>query len=132
MNNHIVENLKKEIENSSVNTFFIASANEKVIGYAKLRRDRNYDEFKNEPAIEIERIYVSKEWQGMKAGKVLMDRCLEIAVEEKFSWIWLGVNIDNLKAINFYKQYGFEIFGEKSFQLGEANDVDYLMKKSVQ
>jgi ribosomal protein S18 acetylase RimI-like enzyme len=125
------DKLKKEIEDFAVNTFLIASAAEKIIGYAKLRRDRSYDEFKNETAIEIERIYVAKDWQGLKVGKVLMDKCLEIALNEKFYWIWLGVNIDNLKAINFYKQYGFEIFGEKSFQLGEANDSDYLMKRRM-
>ncbi len=125
------DKLKKEIEDFAINTFLIASTAEKIIGYAKLRRDRSYDEFKNETAIEIERIYVAKDWQGLKVGKVLMDNCLEIALNEKFYWIWLGVNIDNLKAINFYKQYGFEIFGEKSFQLGEANDSDYLMKKKM-
>ena len=126
-----VDKLKNEIEDSAVNTFLIAFAADKVVGYAKLRRDRSYDEFKNETAIEIERIYVRIDWQGLKAGKALMDKCLEIALNEKFYWIWLGVNIDNLKAIDFYKKYGFEIFGEKSFQLGEANDTDYLMKRSL-
>jgi ribosomal protein S18 acetylase RimI-like enzyme len=125
------DKLKKEIEDSAVNTFLLAIVAEKFIGYAKLRRDRTYDEFKNESAIEIERIYVRKDWQGLKAGKVLMDKCLEIAANESFSWLWLGVNIDNIKAIDFYKRYGFEIFGEKSFQLGEANDSDYLMKRRM-
>lgn len=57
-----------------------------------------------------------------------MDRCIEISREEKNEWLWLGVNIDNHKAINFYKKYGFTIFGEKAFRLGNAVDNDYLMK----
>jgi diamine N-acetyltransferase len=113
------------------NTFLTASINGNVIGYAKMRRDRTYDEFKNDPAIEIERVYVFKEFQSKKVGKMLMDECLKIALKEKFVWIWLGVNIDNHKAINFYKAYGFTIFGEKGFQLGDAVDTDYLMKKQV-
>ena len=117
--------------NDATNTFLIASVNDKVIGYAKMRRDRTYDEFKNDPAIEIERVYVFKEYQSQKIGKVLMDECLKIASAENFAWIWLGVNIDNHKAINFYKAYGFTIFGEKGFQLGDAIDTDYLMKRQL-
>lgn len=120
----------KDLENPT-NTFLIASIDENAIGYAKIRRDRTYDEFKNDPAIEIERVYVFKEYQSKKVGKMLMDECLKIAIEENFVWIWLGVNIDNHKAINFYKAYGFTIFGEKGFQLGDAVDTDYLMKKEI-
>ncbi len=119
-----------ELENPT-NTFLLALIDGIAIGYTKMRRDRPYDEFKNEPAIEIERIYVSKEYQSHKVGKKLMDECLKIAIDEKFQWIWLGVNIDNHKAINFYKAYDFTIFGEKGFQLGDAIDTDYLMKKRI-
>jgi len=45
--------------------------------------------------------------------------------------LWLGVNIDNARAIRFYRKYGFEIFGSKLFQLGKALDEDYLMKAAV-
>ena len=117
----------KDIQEPS-NTFLILFFEDKPIGYAKLRRDRTYDEFNNESAIEIERIYVFKEYHSMKAGAKLMNESLKIANEEKHKWMWLGVNVDNHKAINFYKAYGFVIFGEKGFQLGDAVDTDYLMK----
>ena len=123
--------IKAEIESKTINTFLSAFIERQLIGYVKLRRDRTQENFNNESAIEIERIYVLKEFQDQKAGKALMDRCLEIAMDEKFSWIWLGVNVDNHKAINFYKRYGFTVFGEKSFQLGEAVDKDFLMKRKV-
>jgi len=120
-----------DIEAGAINIFFIAFINDEVVGYCKMRNDRTYDEFNGESAIEIERIYVLKSWQGKKVGKVLMDRCIEYANQKKHVWLWLGVNIDNVTAINFYKQYGFTIFGEKSFQLGDAVDNDYLMKKRL-
>ena len=123
--------IRSEIENNTVNTFLLAGIKDELIGYAKLRRDRTYDEFKNDKVIEIERIYVYKDWQDKKVGKLLMDKCISIAEEEKYDWIWLGVNIDNHKAIEFYKRYNFTIFGEKAFQLGDAVDNDYLMKRKI-
>ena len=60
-----------------------------------------------------------------------MDQCLQFANEEVYEWLWLGVNVDNIKAIDFYKRYGFIIFGERNFKLGEAIDTDFLMKKKL-
>ena len=61
----------------------------------------------------------------------MMDHSIQIAIDNNYDWIWLGVNTENLKAINFYKRYGFIVFGEKSFKLGEAMDTDFLMKKKL-
>lgn len=123
--------IKSELENDSVNTFLIAFGENKEIGYVKMRNDRVYDDFKNEAALEIERIYVLKEWQDKKAGKALMDESISLALKNDYKWLWLGVNVDNHKAINFYKKYGFTVFGEKSFQLGAAVDTDFLMKLNL-
>lgn len=125
------ELIKSEIINETLNTFLLAYENDTVVGYAKIRRDRTYEEFNGDQVIEVERIYVLKTHQDKKVGKALMDICLEISLKEKHKWIWLGVNIYNLKAIAFYKKYDFVIYGEKAFQLGEAVDNDYLMKKKL-
>ncbi len=122
------DNIRKDIADQKINTFFIAFSEDIAVGYAKLRRDRTYDEFKGTRPIELERIYVDKSFQDKYVGRALMDECLKVSKEEKYDWFWLGVNIDNVKAIAFYKKYGFTIFGEKSFQLGDATDNDYLMK----
>ena len=122
--------IKEDLLNQS-NTYLMALIEGAAIGYAKIRRDRTNEEFNGESAIEIERIYVFQKYQDQKVGKKLMDECLMIANAENYQWLWLGVNVDNHKAINFYKKYGFEIFGEKGFQLGDAIDTDYLMKKKL-
>lgn len=124
------EIILNDLKNIS-NTFLLAFNDDAPIGYAKIRRDRTYEEFKGDSAIEIERIYVYNEFQSQKVGKLLMDECLKISITEKFQWLWLGVNIDNHKAINFYKAYDFIIFGEKGFKLGNAVDTDYLMKRKL-
>ena len=64
----------------------------------------------------------------MGLGKLMLQKAIAIAEENEFDWIWLGVWENNHKAINFYKTYGFEIFGSKMFKLGDAEDEDYLMK----
>jgi ribosomal protein S18 acetylase RimI-like enzyme len=123
--------IKGDLENASANIFLLAYHRQEAIGYVKMRRDRTYGEFKNEKAIEIERIYVKEEFQKKKIGKLLMDQCIEIAKAENNKWLWLGVNNENKKAMNFYKNYGFEIFGTKKFKLGNAEDEDFLMKLSL-
>jgi ribosomal protein S18 acetylase RimI-like enzyme len=123
-----VERIREDLANEKVNTFFAAFIEQTPVGYAKLRNDRTNDEFNGEPALELERIYVFKSHQDKYVGRALMDECLKLAREQQYKWFWLGVNIDNNKAIAFYKKYGFEIFGMKSFQLGDAVDDDYLLK----
>jgi ribosomal protein S18 acetylase RimI-like enzyme len=124
------EKIKKDLENPA-NTFILAYYNSELIGYAKLRIDRTYPQLNNEPAIEMERIYVMHKYHGVKAGRALMDKSLEIAREKKYKWMWLGVNQENSKAINFYKRYGFVIDGIKTFKLGNVIDDDFLMKMEL-
>lgn len=121
------EHLKAELNSKEI-FYFLAFDSDEVAGYAKLRTDRTYKEVSDRPAIEMERIYVYEKCQKKRAGKALMDFCIEFCREQNFYWLWLGVNKDNEKAIPFYKNYGFEIFGSKMFKLGNALDEDYLMR----
>ncbi len=127
----VPEKIKKDLENPA-NTFLLAYYNNELIGYAKLRTDRTYPQLNNESSIEIERIYVRHKYHGIKAGKALMNKSLEIAHAKNYKWMWLGVNQENTKAINFYKNYGFVIDGTKTFKLGNVIDDDYLMKLKLQ
>ncbi len=125
------EKIKKDLLDNTVNTFLFALEKEIPVAYAKLRNDRTYPEFEGSKTLEMERIYVKKEFQGKSPGKLLMDESIKIAMDSNCDWIWLGVNIDNHRAIAFYKRYGFEIFGTKMFKLGDAEDQDFLMKRKL-
>src|SRR5262245_47280190 len=50
-----VEKIAKDLANKS-NTFLVATSDNRVVGYAKLRRDRTHKEFGHEKVIELERI----------------------------------------------------------------------------
>lgn len=62
---------------------------------------------------------------------MLLQRSLEIAKQENFSSIWLGVWHKNEKAIQLYKRYGFEYFGNYHFIMGTVVSEDYLFKKML-
>ncbi len=122
------EKIQEDLLNDPVNIFLFALDEDVPIAYAKLRNDRSYPELDGYRTLEMERIYVKKEYQGKTPGKLLMDESLNIARKNNYEWMWLGVNIDNVKAIAFYKRYGFITFGTKMFKLGDAEDQDFLMK----
>lgn len=125
------EKIRSDLANAATNTFFLISDGERIGGYAKVRRDRTYPELEGTRALEIERVYVFRALHGAGLAAALMAAIIELARVEGMDTLWLGVNIDNARAIRFYRKYGFEIFGSKFFQLGKAQDEDYLMKALV-
>lgn len=113
------------------NLFFLAFIGDQPAGYTKLRTSEVLEELEGKNAIEIERIYVLKAFQGKKIGAALIGHSLELASQNGFDTIWLGVWTENPKAIHFYKRWGFEIFGTHIFYFGDDPQTDFLMKKEL-
>jgi diamine N-acetyltransferase len=103
-------------------------ASEQIIGYLKLNFGDAQTELNNEKAIEIERIYVLKEFHGKKVGQLLYNKAIEVAQERNADFVWLGVWEENHKAINFYKKNGFLEFDQHKFILGDDEQTDLMMK----
>ena len=113
------------------NIFLLAFINSEVAGYAKLRQGKQRPELGNKPCFEIARIYAVNKWIGKGVGSALLQKCIDIALEKKKQLLWLGVWKENQQAIAFYKRWGFEIFGEQDFLLGDDLQKDWLMKKEL-
>ncbi len=122
--------LSKEIRNIG-SEFYFAIVENKVIGYLKINFGKSQTELQDDKSMEIERIYVLKQLQGKDIGKFLYHKALDIAVENKVNYIWLGVWEQNLKAISFYKRNGFVEFDKHIFQLGDDKQTDIMMKKEI-
>ena len=121
------EKLLTELNNPG-SEFYMASYNEEVIGYLKINSGKAQTvELKGRP-IEIERIYVKKEYYGKKLGQLFCDLSKEIAGQKKADYIWLGVWEKNPRAIGFYKKNGFREFSKHLFKLGDDEQTDILMK----
>lgn len=121
------DKLQSELRNEN-SEFYFALLNEKVIGYLKVNTGESQTEIKDEDALEIERIYVLKDFLGKNVGKVLYDKAIAIAKDKNVSFIWLGVWEENLRAIRFYEKNGFEAFDKHIFRLGDDEQTDIMMK----
>jgi ribosomal protein S18 acetylase RimI-like enzyme len=121
------EKLTTEL-NDHNSEFYFATLNDNVIGYLKLNFGQSQTELQDEKALEIERIYVLKDFHGKKVGQLLYDKAIEVAKEKKSDYVWLGVWEENPRAINFYKKNGFVEFDKHIFKLGNDEQIDIMMK----
>jgi diamine N-acetyltransferase len=121
-----IEKLTSELNNEE-SEFYFAIIEKSVIGYLKVNRGQAQTEVKNN-ALEIERIYVLKEFQGKYVGQLLCDKAIRIARDRNADYVWLGVWEENPRAINFYKKNGFMEYGKHLFKLGDDEQTDILMK----
>lgn len=111
--------------------FYLAWQEDQVLGYLKLNFAPAQTDLNDPQSLEIERIYVAASAQGLGLGKALLEKALEIAALKNLHYLWLGVWEQNTKAIAFYQKNGFEIFDQHFFQLGNDQQLDYLMKRPV-
>ena len=122
-----VKKLKTELRDKNAE-FYFAELDQKAIGYLKVNFGSSQTEIKDKNAIEIERIYVVKEFQGKKVGQLLYNKAMDIAKQKGADYIWLGVWEKNTKAIRFYEKNGFEVFDKHMFKLGDDQQTDIMMK----
>jgi len=122
-----IEKLTSELNDNNTE-FYLASSNNNVIGYLKLNFGQSQTEIKDDKALEIERIYVLKEFHGKSVGQLLYDKALQIAQQKETDFVWLGVWEENPRAINFYKKNGFVKFDKHIFKLGNDEQTDIMMK----
>lgn len=114
--------------NNEDSEFYFALIENKVIGYLKINFGESQTELKNEESLEIERIYVLKEFHGKKVGQILYEKAIQIANLKNVDYVWLGVWEENPRAISFYKKNGFVEFDKHIFRLGDDEQTDIMMK----
>lgn len=125
-----IERLTQEIDNKD-SEFWFATAGNDVIGYLKVNSGKAQTELQDDRALEIERIYVVKEFHGKNVGKLLFEKALNIAEEKNTGYIWLGVWEKNFRASNFYRKNGFREFDRHKFVLGNDTQTDIMMKLTL-
>lgn len=121
------EKTASEINNPN-SQFYLANLNKQTVGYLKINFGDAQTEIQDPQALELERIYVLKEFQGRKIGQLLYEKTLEIAKQAKVNYIWLGVWEENLGALKFYEKNGLKAFSKHIFMLGNDPQTDIMMK----
>lgn len=128
---YALETLQAELKHPETEINFIL-LNNQVVGYLKLSWGEAQTEFELDNALEIQRIYILKAYQGKGLGKFAFEYALEVAESGPFDWAWLGVWEYNIKAQTFYSHYGFEKFAEHEFVVSEDKvDTDWLLRKRL-
>ena len=125
-----LKQLEKELSNISSQFFFVYFNNE-VAGYLKVNTNDAQSEEMGDESLEIERIYIRNKFQKHGLGKYLLNKAMEIAMERNKKKIWLGVWEKNENAIAFYKKMGFVQTGAHSFYMGDEEQIDFIMTKTL-
>ena len=113
------------------NVVLIASRGVETAGYVMLRLGPAPESVGSPNAIEIARLYSTKQFIGAGVGSTLMKASLQHAADSKHDAIWLGVWERNERAIAFYERWGFRRVGTQSFQLGDDLQTDHIMTRTV-
>ena len=111
--------------------YYLAESAGSVIGYLRFMEDyRNLPLMKEWKAVELKRIYISKEYHGKGVAQQLMNFMLQFATENNYEVVWLGVWEYNLKAQKFYEKYGFVNSGHTHyFPIGNTPQTDFWLWK---
>ncbi len=121
--------LSREISDPNTH-FYFAELAEATAGYCKI----NFGPAQTESiadAVELERIYVDADFQGQGVGAAMMEQAIALARAEKARYLWLGVWEKNPLAIAFYRQFGFERFGQHIYQLGTDPQLGFLFRLNL-
>ncbi|QQR97938.1 MAG: GNAT family N-acetyltransferase [Sphingobacteriales bacterium] len=135
MSKYLAENFAEDkilLEINNTNSeFYFAIYQHKEIGYLKINFGIAQTEKTTNNSLEIERIYVLKEFHGRNVGQLLYEKAIKIAKARKVNYVWLGVWENNKRAINFYKKNNFIEFDKHIFKLGDELQTDIMMKLEI-
>ena len=113
------------------NIFLIAEIDGEAAGYSKIIIDNIEPGIKAERPVELARLYAHQKHLGQGVGQKLLDACFDRGRAEDRDVMWLGVWEFNPRAQRFYEKNGFRVVGSHVFLLGEDEQTDLLMQRSL-
>jgi len=125
-----ISKVQKELMDKSSSFYFLMVENE-LAGYLKVNDCEAQTEINDPQALEIERIYILKNFHSKGLGRLLLDYAMQLARELNKSYVWLGVWEKNEKAVAFYERNGFYRVSQHSFFMGDDEQIDYIMRKEL-
>ncbi|MFD0863412.1 GNAT family N-acetyltransferase [Sungkyunkwania multivorans] len=121
------ETIERQLKEPKSHFYFVHHGSA-LIGYFKLNEPAAQSDLKEPGTIELERIYISKDFQGKGLGAKVLRKAIAIAQKFNPEYLWLGVWEHNGSAIRFYEKHGFVKFGEHPYWLGSDKQTDWLMR----
>lgn len=106
----------------------IALSGRKMLAYCKIGPCKLPVDTGPDPALELHRVYVYHEAQGVGVGRILLAWAIERARQRGARSLYLGVWQSNARAIAFYESRGFRTVGAYKFRVGETLDDEFIMR----
>lgn len=120
----------KDLKNTNTFYYFVYR-NAIKVGYFKVNLEDSQTDIKDSNAMELERIYVLKKFQGQHIGSWILQWVINMARSKNKGYLWLGVWEQNAHAIAFYESHGFVKFGTHPYYIGRDRQTDWLMKYNL-
>jgi diamine N-acetyltransferase len=119
-----------EIRDSSRETW-VAESDRRLVAFVQLRLNAPSPIIPSERPAEIQRFYVEASHHGAGLAHQLMAHVLARAKAAGSATLWLGVWERNLRALAFYRKWGFEVAGEHTFRVGDDPQRDLIMRFDI-
>jgi ribosomal protein S18 acetylase RimI-like enzyme len=110
------------------NIYYIINYNGKPAGFSKIVLNASHPNIVSENVTKLDRIYLLKEFYGLKLGLELLNFNIGLSRNNHQSGMWLYAWIGNTRAVNFYLKAGFTIIGSHKFYVTKTHyDVSHQM-----
>ena len=130
--NYSTTAIAKDLANPARDMIVATTAEDIITGFAILARETHEPCVEHlESKIELQRIYVDPAHHGNGVGKALAKRIEDMAREQGYVNMWLGVWEDNHKAQKVYEKLGYKVIGDHDFVIGRDIQTDHIMLKSL-
>jgi len=117
------EKIRRSIS-KNCNIFLMALAGTEIAGFGKMKNPAPNAKIAGSRQACVEKLYLSRRYQGRGAGALLMSEVLRLARDAGSDSLWLDVLITNERAIAFYEQFGFQKILRHFFMIG-SQEFDY-------
>jgi ribosomal protein S18 acetylase RimI-like enzyme len=114
------EKIKEELSDPE-NIYHIIYHDQQPAGYSKIIFNVAQSDSNLENITKLERLYLLKEFYGLKLGLELFQFNVELSIQNSQKGMWLYVWKENRRAIDFYTSAGFVITGSHDFKLSETH-----------
>ncbi|CAH1856565.1 GNAT family N-acetyltransferase [Convivina intestini] len=128
--NYNVDQIAQELANPESQFQFLYHKGH-LAGYMKVNVGQAQSEFQQENGLEIQRLYIKKEYKRLGLGSQLINNAIEQGKQLNKDYVWLGVWEHNAKAIRFYEKMNFHAFSEHDFTFGEEIQRDILVRREL-
>ena len=103
------------------NIYYIIHYNDQPVGFSKIVLNDKHPDIAAENVTKLDRIYLLKEFYGLKLGLGLLNFNIELSRNNNQSGMWLYTWIGNNRAIDFYLKAGFTIIGSHKFYVNKTH-----------